>query len=115
METKRLYREAQRMQCMAGDTLPEFHIFTDLDNEQIMGCTMALIIEPLSSPGAAALTKQCARYSEDDRHGFWVQLMTEDTAALIGTYRMHFVMTDANAVQYRKLICDLSVLPVPEV
>ena len=115
METKRLYREAQRMQCWAGDTLPEFHIFTKLSAAEIEGCAMSLVIEPLSCPGGAELTKPCTPYSKDGRNGFAVQLGTNETAKLCGTYRMHFVMKDANDNAYRKLVCELEVLSVPEV
>ena len=76
---------------------------------------MSIVVEPLSCPGAAVLTKACADYSEDERRGFAVQLTSADTAALCGSYRMHFVLTDAGDLTYRKLVCELSVLPVPEV
>lgn len=117
METKRLYTEAQRMQCWAGDTLPVFRVVVTADD--ITGCSMVLVLEDMRVPGSLVLTKVCTAFEEtvgeETVRGFTVQLLTADTAALFGSYRMHFVMTDANSQQQRKLVCDLAVLPSPGV
>lgn len=115
METKQLYTEARNLRCFAGDTLPVFVILTDADD--LTGCTMSLVAEDLRTPGSASLTKSCTRYDDEPtgKSGFSVQLVSSDTAQLSGHYRLHFVMTDSDGTSYRKLVCGLEVLPVPEV
>ena len=97
------YQKLPEMECLAGDTLPEFLIRTSLDD--VSGCTMQLIIEDQKTPGAVALSKNCSLSDEV----FHVQLTSEDTAGLLGVYRLHLCMTDSGGLKYRKLAGTLIV------
>lgn len=113
-ETRDFFETAPRMRGYRGDTFPVFCVQTDADD--LTGCTMRLILEDVRNHGSIALTKAC---SEDtsvgtDGAGFTVQLVSTDTAALCGTYTMHFILTDTNGLEYRKLVGTLIVLDIPE-
>ena len=108
METTYFFDELPAMECFSGDTLPAFQIvpegITLADNARI-----TLLIEDHNAPGAVALSKNCSLV-EDTVYGrhFRVQLLSTDTSALCGTYRLHFVLTQSGA-EYEKLTGTLHV------
>lgn len=113
METLDFYEVLRRMRGYRGDTFPVFYIRTDADD--LTGCSMRLVLENTETPGSVALTKACTEYEfEDEALGFSVQLGTDDTVNLCGTYTMHFIMEDGNGAEYRKLVGTLVVLDRPE-
>ncbi|MBR3630348.1 MAG: hypothetical protein IKN55_07750 [Oscillospiraceae bacterium] len=108
METLRFYDELPPMECFSGDTLPAFEI----KPEGITGFSagsMVMLVEEHQIAGAVALCK-AAGFVEDTVLGqhFRVQLTSEDTSQLCGTYRLHFILT-VGGTDYEKLTGTLHV------
>lgn len=93
------------MECLSGDTLPEFHISPKTGNFD--GCGMELILSKEKSPATAVVCKKCT----SDVDGFKVQLTSYDTENLIaGDYMLHFRMVDVKGLSHRKLVGRLHVI-----
>lgn len=94
----RFYDEIPEMTFFAGDTLPAFTIEVEADS--LENCTMQMIISRLNPSGNAIISKNCLR----TENCFTVQLTSNETKNLKeGTYRIYFVMTDGNGLEYIKL------------
>ncbi len=94
----RFYDRLPTMECLQGDTLETFQIYVnEFDSSE--NCTMQVILEDQKLLGTARLTKNCTLSDGC----FQVQLTSNDTAGLHGTYNMHFRMKDADGLSYRKL------------
>ena len=106
MEKIKFYEEISPMECLQGDTLKTFKVTTEETNG-----TMKMILEDVSFAGSIVLCKTCNKSDEDGETIFLVQLTSEDTKNLSGTYRLHFILTE-NDLQYKKLIGTLTVIPV---
>lgn len=100
------------MRGLQGDTFPPFYVIVnDMDTAE---CDMRIVLEPKYTPGEASFVKDCDHFTRyDGAKGFRVQLGSAETAGLSGTYTMHFIMTDEDEREYRKLVGTLEVLPVP--
>ena len=109
MNQVKFYQKLPEMVCLQGDTLQIFDIPV-IGLDSLSGCSMLCIIEDSSVDGAVVLSKSCTK--EDN--SFRIQLTSEETAALSGTYKIHFRMTDADGLQYRKLAGMLTVRPVAQ-
>lgn len=106
------FNVTEPMRGCAGDTFPPFYVI--VDGMDPTNCGMRLVLEPKYTPGAACFEKDCDHFTRyDGAKGFRVQLSSSETATLSGTYRMHFILTDDNELEYRKLVGVLEVLPVP--
>lgn len=93
------------MECLSGDTLPEFSVEVETADE-LGECSMQLIVSKNGASGTAALTKNCVLTET----GFAVQLNNIDTTNLgKGDFLLVFSLTDANGNDYRKLCGRLSV------
>ncbi|MDE6729716.1 MAG: hypothetical protein K2J71_02945 [Oscillospiraceae bacterium] len=97
MQTFKFYDTMPTMECLQGDTLETFQIHIESDSPE--NFTMQLILEDQKLLGTARLTKNCT-FSDGC---FQVQLTSNNTANLHGTYYMHFCMKDTNGLNYRKL------------
>ena len=105
MRTMKFYQELQMMECLQGDTSPEFSV----EVENADDCTMDLILENIENIGVPVLQKRCAKVASEDVIIFSVRLTSEDTKQLSGLYRMHFHMTDENNLEYAKIVGKLNV------
>ena len=112
MKTIDFFDETPMMRGYRGDTFPEFVVRVDLSDPT--GYSMRLVLENLSVPGSVALVKQCQPFGDETGLGWNVVLTSEETAALLGTYRMHFILTSPSDLEYRKLVGTLHVLDVPQ-
>ena len=104
MQPFKFYDTMPTMECLQGDTLETFQICIDNLNSP-ENATMQIILEDQKLLGTARLTKNCT-FSDGC---FQVQLTSNDTAGLHGTYYMHFLLKDANGLKYRKLTGTLIV------
>lgn len=115
MDTIKFYEELKEMTCLQGDTLSEFYVTV----ENMEGA-MELILEDMKHPGSIVFTLPCSvKSASDDSEGntfvtYAARLTTEQTKNLSGLYRWHFVLTDENGLQYKKLTGILKVIPVPQ-
>ena len=99
MDTIKFYKELPVMECFQGDTLPKFSVSVeDADN-----CTMLMILEDLKFPGSIQIERTCTKTVSEEAVIFSTQLTSEDTKTLIGNYRMHFILTDENQLEYKKI------------
>ncbi|MDE5754301.1 MAG: hypothetical protein K2H89_07165 [Oscillospiraceae bacterium] len=105
MQTFKFYDTMPTMECLQGDTLETFQIHIESDSPE--NFTMQLILEDQKLLGTAKLTKNCT-FSDECFH---VQLTSNDTANLHGTYYMHFRLKDASGLSYRKLAGVLIIRP----
>lgn len=96
---------------ISGDTFPLFRV--PVEDMDLTGCSMRMILEPKYTPGEAALTKDCSHYTAQAEEGFSVRLASSDTANLLGCYTVYFVLTDSNDREYWKLKGTLEVLARP--
>ena len=117
MESKDFFDTLASMRGYQGDTFPAFCVVTDADD--LTGCSMRLVLEDISAAGSAAMVRACEAFEEEQEdgtviRGFQIQLSTEDTAVLCGTYKLHFILTDTAGNEQRKLIGMLTVLDSPE-
>ena len=112
MKTIDFFNETPLMRMLRGDTSPELAVRVEL--EDTTGYTMRVVLENLSVPGSVALVKQCQPFGDETGLGWNVVLTSEETAALLGTYRMHFILTSPSDLEYRKLVGTLHVLDVPQ-
>ena len=103
----KFYEEISPMECLQGDTLKTFKITTEETNG-----TMKMILEDMKVAGSIAIPpKECSKIAGDNETIFLVQLTSEDTKNLSGTYRLHFILTE-NDLKHKKLIGTLTVIPV---
>lgn len=106
------FNTAPEMRGYQGDTFPEFVVRVDLDSTD--GYTMRMVLENAAVPGSVALVKSCTAFSDAAGVGFTVQLVSTETAALTaGAYTLHFILTDADSLEYRRLVGSLRVLASP--
>lgn len=106
----KFYKEFEPMECLQGDTLPEFYVpVEDAEN-----CSMCMILENTAFPGSRVLQRACEKTVEEDTVTFSVQLVSEDTKNLAGMYRMTFWMTDENNLTYVKLTGTLTVVQITQ-
>lgn len=106
-----LFSTTESLRGYSGDTFPAFGILTDA--QDLTGCTMRLVLEDISAPGSVAFSKSCTRKDVGTQLGYTVQLTSSETAQLCGTYTMHFILTDADDAEFRKLVGTLIVLHSP--
>ena len=106
------FTETEPLRGFQGDTFPEFGIAVDSE-EVTDSWTMHLLLEYYSSPGTAVFTKECTYNSGEGGAVFTVQLLTEDTENLCGAYHMHFVLTNPDGLEFRRLYGLLTVIPSP--
>ena len=106
----RFYEKLPDMECIIGDTLPEFNISVDGETS-LSGCTMQLIVADSKAPETAVICKECTAVTG----GFKVILTSEETALLSGetVYFMHFRLIK-NGLSYRKLRGCLTTKSAPE-
>lgn len=102
----KFYQNIEKMECLQGDTLKTFQVTT----AETAG-TMEIILESIAIPGSIACHKICNKIDDDDETIFLVQLTSEDTKTLSGTYLLYFVLTENN-LQYKKIAGTLTVIPV---
>ena len=107
MKTVRFYNEISDMECLQGDTLPEFHI--SIENASDFS-GLSMILESLDFPEQAVLTKS----GTASDGGFTVRLTSEDTQNLSGVYRFHICLTDNNGLKYKKIEGTMNIIPVAE-
>ncbi len=105
MQKIQFYQEIPDVVCLQGDTLSPFCIKPELSD--LSGYSMCLILE---KDGGIVIQKSCTL--EED--AFYVQLTSQDTAALNGSYRMHFRLTDASGLFYRKLTGTFKVVQIAQ-
>lgn len=117
MQELKFYKTLPSMECLQGSTLEPFTVVpvnTAADGTEtgmsIAGCTMQLIVAPMSTPTEAAIVKDCTAVDG----GFEVQLTHKDTAKLSGDYALHFALTDADGLVYRNLCGMLWVHPTAQ-
>lgn len=110
MEKIKFYEEISPMECMQGDTLPEFYV--PVENAE--NCSMCMILENTAFPGSRVLQRACEKAVEEDTVTFSVQLTSEDTKNLAGMYRMTFWLTDENNLTYVKLTGTLTVVQITQ-
>ena len=105
----KFYTKLPFMELLSGDTLPTFHV--QVEGAELEGCTMKFIISAADSPDTAVISKDCTA----EEGGFAVQLTSADTSELTeGTYLMHFCLTNAASLTFRKLAGKMYVHSVPE-
>ena len=98
------YDELPEMECLAGDTLPLFHISPKTGSFD--GCRMELVIAGEKTPTTPLICKEC----KADSTGFNVRLTSEDTSLLAeGCYDLHFRLIGREGLSYRKLAGKLVV------
>ena len=114
------YKALETMTCLQGDTLPEFCVDTDIVEEKDK-YTMCLILETTDSAtaGGVALQRECSSKDIEEGTSYFVQLTSEDTKELSGSYLLHFRLTYTNdetglQLQYRKICGTLTVRPVAQ-
>lgn len=110
MEKIKFYEEISPMECMQGDTLPEFYI--PVENAE--NCSMCMILENTAFPGSRVIQRACEKTVEEDTVTFAVQITSEDTKTLSGTYRLTFWLTDENNLTYVKLTGTLTVVQITQ-
>lgn len=99
------YDKLPDMECLSGDTLPDFTISVDSEGS-LEGCRMQLILANSHTPDICAVCKDCTL--TDD--GFTVQLDSSDTKKLAeDTYDIHFRLITPDGKSYRKLSGSLYV------
>ena len=112
----KFYKEFEPMECLQGDTLPEFYV--PVENAE--NCSMCMILENTAIPGSIVLSRTCSiKSASDDSEGhtittFAVQITSEDTKTLSGTYRLTFWLTDENNLTYVKLTGTLTVVQITQ-
>ena len=97
----KFYQNIEKIECLQGDTLDTFSVEMD-ENTDLTGASMMLIIE---NQNGLVLPKACTLSGQT----FSVQLTSEDTANLTGLYQLHFCLTDADGLNYRKIVGTLHV------
>lgn len=97
----KFYENVGKMECLQGDTLSGFSVEMEKDAD-LTGASMSLIVE---NQNGLVLQKACTLSGQI----FSVQLTSGDTADLAGTYQMHFCLTDAGGLKYRKIVGTLHV------
>ena len=112
METMDFFSTCQKMRGIQGDTFDVFRV--TVSGMELEGCSMRFVLECKDTPGSIALTKACSHFTAQTSEGFLVQLQSSETSQLSGLYTMHFILTDAESKEYRKLIGTLEVLPSPQ-
>lgn len=99
------YDKFPDMECLSGDTLPDFTISVDSEGS-LAGCKMQLILANSHTPDICAVCKECTL--TDD--GFTVQLDSFDTKKLAeDTYDIHLRLITPDGKSYRKLSGSLYV------
>jgi|GEM_PF-686363 hypothetical protein rflaF_05894 len=99
------YDKLPDMECLSGDTLPDFTISVDTDND-LSGCRMQLILARSNAPETCVVCKEC----DPVKGGFTVRLESSDTVKLgEDTYDMHFRLIAPDGKSYRKLAGSLYV------
>ena len=115
METVDFFSTSPKMRGYSGDTFPLFRVnIWDDTHMELSECTMRIVLEIKNIPGSVAFTKSCTYVSDSSGQGYNVRLDSSETAALCGVYTMHFILTDPDGREYRKLVGTLEVLPVPD-
>ena len=106
----KFYEKLPDMECIVGDTLPEFNI--SVSDENLSNCRIQVILADSKNPETAVLCKECTAVTG----GFKVILTSEDTANLTGgtTYFMHFRLINSDGLSYRKLHGCLIARAVPK-
>ena len=94
----KFYKEPEPMECLAGDTLPEFHIKV-IGAASQTGLTLLLRVIPVSNPDSIA----CTKYGTASENGFTVQLNGADTMHLKGAYYLDFIVEDNTAAKHKKI------------
>ena len=113
MKTIDFFDETPMMRMYRGDTSPELVIRVGL--ETTTGYSMRVVLESTKVPGSVALVKECSAFSDTTGTGWAVTITSDDSAALLpGTYRMHFILTSPEELEYRKLVGTLQVLDIPQ-
>jgi hypothetical protein len=107
MKTIKFYDSIPDMEWLQGDTLPEFYI--GIENASAFS-ELSLILESPEFPEQAVLTKT----GTASEKGFSVQLTSEDTKELTGIYRLHVCLKSNNGLKYKKMTCNVNVIPVAE-
>ena len=106
------FKRTEHMRGLAGDTFPVWRVtVTGIGSSS--DYEMRMELEDKYKPGNVVLTKACSA-AHGDSEGYTVQLTSTDTAKLSGVYRVHFIMTDNDGYEYRKLVGCLEILDVPE-
>lgn len=99
------YDKLPDMECLSGDTLPDFTISVDSDND-LSGCRMQLILARYNAPETCVVCKECKPING----GFTVCLESSDTVKLgEDTYDMHFCLITPDGKLYRRLAGSLYV------
>ena len=99
------YDKIPDMECLSGDTLPDFTISVESE-DSLAGCRMQLILADSHTPDRCVLCKECTP-TED---GFSVQLDSTDTKSLPEkTYNIHFRLLTPDGRSFRKLSGSLYV------
>lgn len=101
------YSKIPDMECLSGDTLPEFEVEVEVgDGGDLSGCSMQVIVAEFDQPQTAVICKDCT----PTETGFSVTLTSEDTSKLKEkTYDIHFRLVDQAGNSYRKLFGTLYV------
>lgn len=101
------YDKMPDMECLSGDTLPEFEVDVEVDSGgSLSGCSMQVIVARSDEPQTAVICKSC----EQTESGFAVTLTSEDTSRLGEySYDIHFRLIDPDGNSYRKLFGRLYV------
>lgn len=113
MKTKRCFEVMRELECIAGDTLPQFTVSLTKNNEQITASsdqTLKVTLSAAESPAEVTLTKE----AESIGGKFVVKLTSEDTVKLHGDYIMLFSLHGSDGLVYRKIVGRLHVHPAPK-
>lgn len=102
----KFYEILPEMECLQGDTLPAFLIEAEGTDPDMH---MYLILASQYKPQMTVVRKECTATG----NGFQVQLTSEETKTLRGTYQLHFCLS-ANGLKYKKIAGILNVIPVAE-
>lgn len=105
MSSISFYDRLPDMECLSGDTLPEFII--EIEGDIPAGSTLQLILARSDDPTDTVVVKEAAKTAE----GYKVQLTSDDTLALYeGVYFITFRLSDDNTgLRYLKLRGSLYV------
>lgn len=106
------FNVTEPMRGYAGDTFPPFYVI--VDDMDPANCDMRIVLEDKFNPGNAVFVKECEHFTATSGDkGFRVQLDSTETALLCGVYNAHFIMTDDNELEYRKLVGTIEVVATP--
>ena len=94
----KFYNEMPEMTFFAGDTLPIFTV--TVNRNSLENCSMRMVVSRINPPKEAIIVKDCNKYPDC----FQGHLQSSDTKNLQeGTYRISFIMTDNDGLEYIKL------------